>query len=339
MGLLFTESCDSYGVTADLGHNWTALGTWTWNSTAGRTGGGAIVSSSASSGSNLTGPAGLPAVSLGASGTLQGYAFWIKVSAKPASTLNLFVPCNQYWLTINTNGILCGNTPSAANVPGWINICDGNWHWVEWECNYTGGGGLVFTVWVDTMPQNMAISSNTGGVAITTFTFVSMVGCVITFDDFVIIDNNAPAPQASAMPFGPSTLTTKRPNADHAIQFAPNAGGTNYTQVNEVASDEDTTYVQDGTSTQNDLYGYAALGFTPTHVWGANLFTRWKDPGAGTINIHAQCTSGVTNSKLASTVIPVSYNNQRWALNQDPNTSAAWTGANLDAAYFGVGVT
>lgn len=173
------------------------------------------------------------------------------------------------------------------------------------------------------------ISGNNAGASIT------------GLDDIIVYaDDGGNQPNAAQFPLGAQKIKTIWPNGDVSggVQFSPNSGVTNYTQVDEQTMDGDTTYVEDGTSGHQDLYDYQALGFTPSAINGVMVNTTVKNPASGTINFKAICKSGATQSDGVSTISPGGYQTFLQEFGVDPNTSAAWTQSNLDAATFGVKV-
>ncbi len=335
MALQYADGFDSYSQTSDLFRNWSAVASpWAWNGSNGRTGGGCIQCAP------TAGPPVITTVSAWAisASSIIGFAFWIKISAAPNSGQIFLNEANSNGLGVTSAGLITayggGNPVGAAGA----NICDNQWHWIEfWTDNTIGGGSGHLDFWCDNAAT--AIVSSFGQVTSTNVNISAMVtNGTITIDDIWVVANVAPQPNASGMPIGPRVITTKRPSSDSSIQFTPDTVGTNFSRVNETASDEDTSYVQDGTSGQTDLYGYAALGFTPTSVSAIQIVSRVKNPGAGAVNYKNRCSSAGTVSDGTSTVSPSNYNNSRTILNQDPHTTAAWAAAAVDAALFGVTV-
>ena len=58
------------------------------------------------------------------------------------------------------------------------------------------------------------------------------------------------------------------PSGDTAtLQWTPSTAGTHYTLVNETKDNDDTSYVEDATSGQVDLWNYQAAPSLGTIVW------------------------------------------------------------------------
>lgn len=338
MSLMFADGFDSYSATSDLLRNWSSNGGWTWSSSGGRNGGGCIQSTSA-----VAIQAPDPIVSRLTSPVCFG--FWIKISAAPAAA-SFFVralPSHGGLLGVATNGVIQATPDSGGvSVTGTTNICDNLWHWVEWYSSSQNTSSLN-KCYVDSIQQwngsFQLVSGANLNPTITTFNFTGFTSCTMTVDDAFVYDSEtAVSPQATDTPLGPRIINTLRPASDNSVQFAPDSGTTNFSRVNEVSGDGDTSYVQDNNSGHADLYGYDSLSYTPTAITAVQLVSRVENPGSGSISYKNRCKSGSTTSDGTSTVAPSNYANSRTSYNQDPNTSAAWIRANLDTALFGITV-
>ncbi len=333
MALLWCDGFDSYSATADLTRNWTGGASWPWNATSGVNGGGCL--KSVTTATSIIPPINGFSIT---NNSPAGYCFWLKVTATPSANL-LFL--QEYTsaaaysggLVLLTTGVfrLTDNSGTLNRVTGVTNICDGNWHWIEWLRTQNTGTNALF---VDGIVQwNGSFLLNNSSIAY--FALTTAAQGNYTMDDFFFFDNTAGGPTTSAMPFGPKVITTTRPGSDSSIQFTPDTPGTNYTRVNETSADDDTSYVQDNVSGHADEYGIAALGFTPASILGVQSTIRVKNPGAGGISFKQRCHSGATTNDGTAVIASPNYANYRAFYGNDPNTSAAWTAANLASAKFG----
>ena len=347
MGLLFAESFDSYSASSELLRNW-GIANWPWNSTAGRLGGGAARTSSSQQSMMPRSPAGgnFNLSPSHASGSRIGSGYWLKVSAVPSAVfyINYFSTAATFLggYQIFTSGVMRlsqsdGNIPAGGT--GTTNVCDNAWHWIEhtWCYNSTASAN---TLWVDGLQQFSITyaSGNAGSPIILSPLMQSSTNSIVIVDDPIWVDDQLPSPRVQDMPFGARLVSDLRPASDDSVQFSRSAGSDNYALVNETAGDGDTTYVQSGTTGHVDRYGYADLAYSPSTINAVQVVTRVMNPGAGTISFKNRCVSGATTSDSASQVAFPNYNNFRNVYNQDPNTSAAWTVANLNAAKFGLTV-
>jgi hypothetical protein len=137
---------------------------------------------------------------------------------------------------------------------------------------------------------------------------------------------------------GNSRVVTIRPNAATGdVDFTPDSGD-NYARVGEVICDDDTSYVESGTSTNKDLYGYAAIGLT-ADIAGVMVCTDCRETDASSFSIKTVCLSDATESADAGQAIgSTGYVTRSRVIEQDPDGPATWTHTSLDAAVFGMEV-
>ena len=333
MALRFCDGFDSYASGADLTKKWASTdASWTWASSAGRFGGGAISNAGATAGKQVTSRGG--AYSVGADTAI---GFYVKASGIPAATSPIFTMYNNvsgviYNINLNlTTGFVGVTGLSSGNIPaGTINVCDGGWHWIEYRCT----NNTTSYLYVDGVVQ-----PNGGWTGVPDHcAFNSISGITVTIDDLVGYDGNPPTDGAGHnFPLNARQIITTRPASDSVIGFSTtSSGSTHYNLVNEVNPDGDTSYVQDGTGGDQDLLNFGALGYTPTTINGAIVNVYVGNPLGGTINVQGICKSGAAAQSNATAVAtPISYQTMQYAFPTDPNTSAAWTASGLNAAKFG----
>jgi len=348
MGVFFADSFNSYSASSDLDRNWTGLTRvgWTWNATAGRTGGGAIQLVSTANG-KLAIPSNL--FSQIASG-IVGMGFWLKCTAAP--TTNTWFLIGQFnntfgsnfastssILSIHTTGALAigFNFSQTAGTVGSLNVCDGNWHYVE---VYMGSyGSSAQKCWVDTIQQwNMSFGGGAGDTQVNIVVGgTSSANNTLTISDIYFFDNGVnESPLPTDQPLGQSVIDVFRPNGDSAVQFTRSTGSNNYANVDEVSANDDTDYNSDNVSGHADEYDYEDLAFSPGSIRAVQLVTRAKNNGPGGMQFKTRCRSGATVSDSGPLAVPASYQNNRRIFNRDPATSVAWTGSGFNAAKFGV---
>jgi hypothetical protein len=133
-------------------------------------------------------------------------------------------------------------------------------------------------------------------------------------------------------------VLTIRPNAaGDTTEWAPSAGD-NYAAVDEEVCDDDTSYVEDDTADQTDLYNYGAISAT-AGVIGVQVNTDCRETDATSFSLKTVCKSGATTDADAGQAIgSASYVTRTRILETDPDTAAAWTAGGVNAAQFGVKV-
>ena len=336
MALVFCDGFDSYTATADLTKKWrVAQSPWTWSATAGSMGGGGIVAATTGGGQLATQP-------YLSSSTLSAVGFYFKASGPPASTLSLLAGYNtgnsigMEMRLLSTGLFQIWDQGATASLPLAVNICDGNWHWIEFADVNASAGNNTFSVYVDGVSCGSTVIFG-GSFTYAYWQFTSIAGITITIDDFITWDLNASP--FTAFPLGPRQIATIRPVSDGACTFGTVVGaGLHSSAVNEVTPDGDASYVQDGRSGDQDLYNYGALGYTPGSISGVMLNSYLENPNVGSINFQGACASGATTSLGTPTLSPSVYQTLQTPYVNDPNTSAAWTVAGLNAAQFGIKV-
>jgi hypothetical protein len=335
VALLFSDGFDSYAATADLTNKWSAAGSsWTWVSNAGRNGGGAAQS---------TGTAGtvLRSQSIFSGSAVVGILGWIKISAAPAALTVLIqlkstVGASIGSLRVNTSGNLAFyGTSNNLKFTGNVNVCNGGWHWFEWYTTQTSSNSGVQKLFVDTVTEFNSTSSSDTTATPDRIEINSFATVIETVDDLIVIDDQGAAPLVSSMPFGMREITTLRPSADGTVQFTRDSGSTNFSRINEVNADGDTSYVQDGTSGHQDLYDFDNLTFSPASITAvmSNAYVENPNPGIMSWRQVAKSVAATTNGSTITA--PPNYQIKQQSFPLDPNTSAAWTPANLNAAQFG----
>lgn len=121
-----------------------------------------------------------------------------------------------------------------------------------------------------------------------------------------------------------------------ASDFTPDSGGTNSTQVDEARPDDDTTYVESATSTDQDLYTYDDMPSIPDSLNGVQINTVLKQDAAETLKTLIK--TGTTVSADSAQAVDSNYEELVRIAEQDPDTAAAWTPSGVNGAQFGVEV-
>jgi hypothetical protein len=111
----------------------------------------------------------------------------------------------------------------------------------------------------------------------------------------------------------------------------------NYDEVNQQPPDGQYSYVYDATVGHEDLYTFAPLSATPgvVHTVAVKAYTQKSDSGTRTVSMRTKSGSTDSAGSLAGQAQGTSFGWLASYFPTDPNTSAAWTGPNLDAATSG----
>lgn len=129
------------------------------------------------------------------------------------------------------------------------------------------------------------------------------------------------------------------PNANGATQqWTAGTNSSNYLEVDEIPTDNDTTYVEsNGSANQTALIALdstATAGISGTII-SAKAWGRIREDTTGTSSNVLRVSSGGTDSDTSATNHTTSYTNIFNFRVTDPNTSAAWTTSALDAVEIG----
>lgn len=277
-----------------------------------------------------------------------GIAFAIKVTTITASGSQIWAiqdaGSTQCDLRINSNGTLfvtragttLGTTTTAIPMNTWVHV--------EWKTlinNTTGttevringaSAGLSLT------SQNTRATANNSANAIILGNsgFSSMA---FNLDDAIVYDGQTvdAAGNADIHDFiGDSSATWLLPaGAGASSQFTPDSG-TNYTRVNEATPDGDTSYVQDSTVNDIDLYTLAALASGATVVKSLAVYHYARKTDSGSRTMEAEIRTGSTNYSYANAIaLATSYIYYASGWGTNPNTASPWTVSDVNGMQAG----
>lgn len=359
MALLFAEHFDGYTDTTNyrIAVENTTDGA-SYNATGGRFGGGAIENTSLATGDVRL----LKAVP--ASNMIR-LAFHIFCARNASTTGNRDIirlfdsGSTRFWRLIGTAAAEFISrlaptryddvNPPAANIvtpvysPPWN---DGVWHHIEIElkAHITTGSFKMKMDGVELTEYTIA-SGDTSDAAsgdVTSFDRIMFAGACnntssvqgLLIDDLIVWDDSGSEFTGALAAEHRLRKVDPTGNGAGGQQWTPSAGF-NYACVDEANFNSDTDYVSDTVAGHIDYYGISALGWTPVAIKAVIVESIGKmDTGVHTwrnrLLSSAAPFSGT--SKTATTTYRKSWD----FVTFDPNTSAAWTKANLEAAQFGV---
>jgi hypothetical protein len=235
-------------------------------------------------------------------------------------------------LFFTRNGTTIGTTSTLTIAPN-------QWYWIECQVTISTTVGVA-NVYVNATSYLAQSSLNTQNTGNSTFNEIALIGA----NSNIIMDSyhcwDTAAGDITTFPYGEHIIDTELANAV-GTNTTWNRGGTNtgnnFSQVNEVNNDGDTTYVWMVASGANDIdsYGFVTLQETSgiIGVLAINTISRIDDVGPHVYD-HYVLSSG--SSALSSGISPgANYLNAQSFQGTDPNTSSAWTIAGRNAAEFG----
>lgn len=156
------------------------------------------------------------------------------------------------------------------------------------------------------------------------------------YDDYYVVDNE------DAYGFlGEVRCLLLTPTADTAQkQFTANAGGTNYTQIDEYSNDGNTTYVQTSTVGHRDLYTMSDITITPQSIPAIEPFAAFYNVGYPTKLRPVIKSSATVHNTLYPTRAEAGYAGllsltYDYKILQDPSSLSAWTLGGVNALEAG----
>ena len=157
------------------------------------------------------------------------------------------------------------------------------------------------------------------GAAVDNLYIYNDVGGAPTLQDTVVIEN-------------------LEPTADDTSDWTPSAGIDHYDLVDNTTID-DATYVSSTTITEVDLWSYANISEVDSDILTVAQKTRVTTDDVGIRTLNVLCESDVTFDENSFALASAGqFENFLQYYEEDPNTSAAWEIADLNAANFGVKV-
>ena len=210
----------------------------------------------------------------------------------------------------------------------------GTWFYIELKATIDDAVG-AYELRVDetTVLSDSGIDTKQGNEAWTNHIFFrGRNGTFTYYDDLYILDTNGTENNNF---IGKSVVSALYPDGvgDNA-DFTPDSGS-NFTRVNENPTDDDTSHVESSISTTRDLHTYDDDGAF-SEIRGIQINTEVKDTLAAGASLKSLVKSGATLDSSSAIVIGgASYEYQTRILEQDPNTSAAWTPSAINAMQAG----
>jgi len=342
MALKFIDGFDHY-ATADLTLKWNSIGVSTAiDATGGRRGSGALA---LDAGSSKYVQKTIAAVATAVVG------FALKYTGTPSQGYLVYfgdAGADQCGFRFNADGTVSFYRGTTLVATSSNSMSAGTWYYCEAKVlinNTTGTYEFrvngTSTGWLAATGQNTRSTANntTNGIYFNARaanqSSQGINSTTVRIDDFYYLDTSGSAPNNDFL--GDVRIDTVLPSgAGNTTQFTPSTGS-NYQCVDEASQNGDTDYVQDSTVNHKDTYAYADITHTPSAIYGVQVNMIAKKDDAGTRSVCSVVRSGGTDTDGATQALSaVSYSDLMEIIENDPNTAAAWTKTNLNAAEFGV---
>ncbi len=160
----------------------------------------------------------------------------------------------------------------------------------------------------------------------------------LAWTDFYICDDSGSAPNNTFL--GDVTVRTLSPNNNgNSSQLLGSDGNStdNYLLVDEKPF-SGSDYVGSATTGQKDTYALADLPAGPTAVYGVQINANMLKSDAGASQARIVVRAGGTDYGGTTRVLATSANTYTELYEQNPNTAAAWTTANVNGLETGMEV-
>jgi len=117
--------------------------------------------------------------------------------------------------------------------------------------------------------------------------------------------------------------------------------GVQYYEVSQVPPPGDISSITATSVGTSDLFGFPALTSNPTVIYSAGVkaYTRTITAGNRTVNLQISSSSVIGNGNTSNLMVTGSYLYLDSYFDTDPNTGAAWTQSNINAATSGIIIT
>lgn len=332
MAVLFIDGFDHYTTDAQALTKWSLWGV-DWNITAGV---GRFGSAGArnSAGANATISATLPSA---LATVLVGFACKAPADASSYILLGLYDGATEQLsvrvqaatgrLQISRAGTtLATSTFAVSNVYVYIEL--------KATISDAAGSYDLRVNGVSVLSASGVDTKNTANASVNSVRFgISTNVAEFDIDDVYIADTTGAAPNNDLL--GDVRVETIQPTAaGNSTQFTPSTGA-NYTTVDE-ASPSTADFVTSTADNQTDTYTFGNLSSTPTtvHAVAVRVYASKTDAAAKSLAIVTRPAS--TDHVSADMALSTSSTYYSEIRSLNPETSAAWTGAEVNATEWGV---
>jgi hypothetical protein len=342
MSLRFMDSFDYY-ASGDIMEKWVPTGTVGISAGNGRRGTASLRAPNGSSGSSYV------VVTLDAQGT------WIVGAAFKYNTLPNFQRAiislldgttEQMGLTLNLDGTLSarrgGQGGTILGTTG-VSLSSGVWYYLEFKVTIHDSTGAV-QIKVDgdsklslTGQDTKQTSNATANRILVGADGGLLVALTYDWDDLYICDGQG---SSNNDVLGDCRVDCLLPNADGSnSQFTPSSGSDHYAMADDSSPDDDSTYLSDATAGHRDTWNVQNLtALVSPSIKGIQVNITAKKDDAGSRQLKPVIKSGATTQAGTAQSVGVDYRQFSQVFENDPNTSAAWTEAGVNAAEFGAEV-
>ncbi len=240
----------------------------------------------------------------------------------------------QCYVSITSGGIINlyrGTTLIASSTSA---LAAGSWNFIEVKLTIADSDGVFEvrvneSVWVNFTGDTKQSSTQTTANRIMFYSRSSDCG----LDDLYICDGTGSVNNAY---LGDSRIDTVRPiGAGSYSEFSRQGSSSNWDNVDDTTIDNDSTYNYSNTVGQRDTVDCGNLPAITGSIFGVqvNMAARKDDAGGRTLRSLTRVSS--TDYEGTSQNVGTDYRVYRQVIEQNPNTTAAWTESEINTAEFG----
>ncbi|MGD9649630.1 MAG: hypothetical protein AB7U41_02450 [Dongiaceae bacterium] len=213
-------------------------------------------------------------------------------------------------------------------------IPNGSWNYIEVQLSIANSGGVFEVrvneqVWVSFTGDTQQSSTNTLANRIILYGR----DVHVAYDDLYICDGVG---STNNTYLGDVRIDTVRPNgAGNYADFSRQGGATNWENVDDTLIDADSGYNYSNTVGHKDSFDCANLPSIAGTIFGVQVSLGARKDDAGSRTLRALTRLASTDYEGSDLAPGTDYRFFRHIWEQNPNTSAAWTEAQINGAEFG----
>ena len=210
------------------------------------------------------------------------------------------------------------------------------WYFIEFKVVCGSAGSYELRVNGNTVLSATGVNTQAGSHAYhDRVRFMGGPYCNPCTDDFYVCDG---AGSVNNDFLGNNKIVGVLPDANgDASQWTGSGSGDHYTEVNENPPDDDTTYVEDATSGDKELWGYAALSNLGV-IRGIQISTEARVTDVQPLTLKTVAKSAGTESADAGQVVSTTPYGTYLRLMETDHSGNPWTMASVNGTQFGVEV-
>ena len=240
----------------------------------------------------------------------------------------------QAYVNITSSGIIQLYRGTTLIASSSNSIPNGSWNYIEVRLTIANSGG-VFEVRVNEQVWVTYTGDTQQSSSLSTANRISIYGrdVHIAYDDLYVCDGTG---SANNTYLGDVRVDTVRPSgAGNHADFSRQGGASNWENVDDTSIDDDSTYNYSNTVGHKDSFDCANLPSVTGTINGIQVSLGARKDDAGSRILRALARLSGTDYEGSDLAPGTDYRFYRQIWEQNPDTSAAWTEAQINGAEFG----